>query len=405
MSWSLTRRLTRRVLLAVGLGWLASLGFGFVIITNETNELLDDTLSAQAGMLLALAEAGAPIPPQPEELSMRIVRPGAPVSEAPWPVLELDGKTDLDDWHVVRRSGASGVVVELGQSVSWRRHELLEGIRAFLVLMVLLLAALLVIVRRTAIDALRPARQFATRLGGRDAADLSPIPAEGLPAELEPIPQALNGYLARIEALLDSERRFAADAAHELRTPIASAAAQAQLIAEGKADPETARRLSSAIDRLGHMVERLLQLSRAEADIRRQDSRADLVAVIRLLLEERSARRVLFDDADRESVILRIDPDMLAILLSNLIGNALDHGTGTPAIRLRPGPVIEVSNPVAAGAVFHLDRFGKGSASDGTGLGLAIARAIAAQNGLPMDFAMVEGKALVTVDFSTVAEV
>ncbi len=114
-------------------------------------------------------------------------------------------------------------------------------------------------------SALRPATRFAGELRRRSAQDLSPVATPDLPIELDPIPQALNGYLDTIRARIDAERQFATNAAHELRTPIAAASGQAQLIAAGLADDAAAGRLAGALSRMGHLVERLLQLSRAEA--------------------------------------------------------------------------------------------------------------------------------------------
>lgn len=400
-SWSLTRRLTRRVLLGVAAGWLISLAIGLFVIAHEMDELLDQALAEQAGMLLSVAGADADLPPLSGELAVRVLGQGGH-DEAPWPDLVGDGHHEIAGWHVAKATDpASGLSVELGQSNAWRLHELFEGVRAFLVLMVILLVSLMLIVRRTAIQALRPARQFAANMETRDAADLSPMSAEGLPSELEPIPQALNAYLARIEALLSSERRFASDAAHELRTPIASARAQAQLLAEGKADADAPRRLSAALERLGQVVERLLQLSRAEADLRLAGKTADLVGVVRLLLEEPGLGQVRFDDHDIETAMIRMDPDLSAILLSNLLHNAVQHGNGPVRIELQPGPVIRVDNPVGEGADFHFERFEKGRQSPGTGLGLAVVRSIAAQNGLRTEFSIADGRARVTVNFTS----
>lgn len=400
-SWSLTRRLTRRVLLGVAAGWLISLAIGLTVIAHEMDELLDQALAEQAGMLLSVVGAGADLPPLPDEMAVSVIAMDAP-GTAPWPDLVGDGHHEVAGWHIAKLTDRGrGLSVELGQTNAWRLHELFEGVRAFLLLMVILLVSLMLVVRHTAIQALRPARGFAEGMEARDATDLSPLTVDGLPSELEPIPQALNAYLARIEALLSSERRFASDAAHELRTPIASARAQAQLIAEGKADTDAPRRLSAALDRLGHVVERLLQLSRAEADLRSAAKTADLVTIIRLLLEEPGLGQVRFDDHDIETAVIRMDPDLSAILLSNLLHNSLEHGTGPVRMELRPGPMVQVENPVADGADFHFGRFEKGRTSSGTGLGLAVVRSIAAQHGLKTEFEVAHGRARVTVDFAS----
>jgi two-component system, OmpR family, sensor kinase len=400
--WSLSGRLSRRVMLGVSLGWLMSLCIGMWVIAHEMTELLDETLEAQSKVILALTRASDADPVALSEgLQLRIVRPGALLEEAPWPPLAVDGQHDRGGWHISRVTDPqTGVSVELGQETAWRRDELYESGRAFLLLMFVMLAILLVVVRRTVWSAMRPARSFAGRMAARNAMDLSPLDADDLPAELAPIPQALNGYLSRIETLLQSERRFAADAAHELRTPIATAAAQAQLLVEGRADWDAPQRLAAALARLGRLIERLLQLARAEAGIGGSAARADLVSMLRMLVAEAGAGRIVFDDSDLERAEVAMDPDALAILLSNLIRNACEHGSGLVRITLRNGPCLEIENPASDGASFEFERFGKGSASRGTGLGLAIVEAIARQNGLQVSSAVQDGTARVVIAFA-----
>ncbi len=96
---------------------------------------------------------------------------------------------------------------------------------------------------------LSPLRRFRERLEARNARDLSPVPAADLPSEIAPVADTLNGLLARLKAAFEAERSFAANAAHELRTPLAGAIAQAQRLqaetrmpARGKGPPTSRRR-------------------------------------------------------------------------------------------------------------------------------------------------------------------
>lgn len=399
-SWSLRGRLTRRVLIAVSLGWLASLAIGMLVVTHETNELLNDTIKAQARLTLKMLRDGGTPPPDDDDLALRIITPHGTDRQAPWPPLERDGVGEAQGWHVYRASDPqSGLIVELGQKAALRSKEIREAARALLLLMLPTLALVLVLLRRTVTTSLAAALRYAHDLGARPASDTSPLPTPAdLPRELTPIPKALNSYLRRIEALLQSERQFAANAAHELRTPLAAASAQAQLIAAGQADPDAPRRLTQALQRLALLVERLLQLSRAEAGIGSAGD-CDLIRVIRLLMADHDHADILFDDADRDSAWAGVDADVAALILGNLLRNAIDHGTGRVTIRLRPGPEVVIQNPTAPDAVFHTGRFEKSLGSRGAGLGLVIVESLARSNGVALDFAIAGGRATVRAAF------
>lgn len=398
--WSLRGRLTRRVLIAVSLGWLASLMIGLLVIAHETNELLDDILKGQAHLTLDMLRQGHGVPDDGgRNLVLRISTPDGTDDQAPWPPLAEDGGWDGDGWHVYRVSDPeSGLMVELGQPGQARWKEIREAARALLLLMVPTLVLVLVLLRRTVTSSLAPALRFAHDLGTRPASDTSPLPQADLPSELAPIPRALNNYLQRIDALLQHERQFAANAAHELRTPLAAASAQAQLIAAGKADADAALRLTDSLRRLTHLVERLLQLSRAEAGIGAA-GQCDLIRVIRLLRADHDNVAILFDDADLEAAPAGVDADVAALILGNLLRNAIEHGTGDVSIRMRPGPRVLIRNRVVPGAAFRPGRFEKSPGSGGAGLGLVIVETLARANGIALDFLIKDGIATVSADF------
>ncbi len=399
-GWSLRGRLQRRVLAAVALGWLGSLAVGIYVIAHEMDELLDETVAAQARMMAATLPAGAaPDLRAMDGLTMRLRRPGTAIPAAPWTPLAQDGAARAGGWHVHRATDPQdGLVVELGQPLAERHKEIREAARALLLLMLPTLAIVLWAVHRTVDGALVPALRFAERLRDRRTGDLSPVTAGDLPRELAPIPRALNDHLSRIDALLQSERAFAANAAHELRTPLATAMGQAQLLAEGQGGAQAAARLNASLARLANLVERLLDLSRAEAGIGAAGS-CDLVRIGGLLAAEIGAGRILFDDGDFEALPARVDGDVAALVLGNLLRNALDHGTGGVVLRLRPGPIAIVQNRTADDAGFHHGRFERGKASSGAGLGLVIVNALAKANGLGLEFDMRKGLASVRVAF------
>ena len=236
----------------------------------------------------------------------------------------------------------------------------------------------------------------------RSAQDLSPVATPDLPIELDPIPQALNGYLDTIRARIDAERQFATNAAHELRTPIAAASGQAQLIAAGLADDAAAGRLAGALSRMGHLVERLLQLSRAEAGAMGAGP-CDLIRVARMVIDD-IGQPVMFDDGEMTQAPVAVDPDALALILRNLLRNAVDHGTGDLRVLISAGPALTVSNAVGPGAAFRHATFEKGAGSQGAGLGLAIVTRMAAAHGIAVRYAMTDTRARVTLDFGPGAD-
>ncbi|WP_299905689.1 histidine kinase dimerization/phospho-acceptor domain-containing protein [uncultured Paracoccus sp.] len=399
-GWSLTGRLLRRVVLGVSIGWLVGLGLSMWVIAHEMGELLDDTLaeSAQLSLVLYQASGSLALPEQAGDSAIRIIDKGREVVSADWPPQVADGGQDVGDWRVYRLSDrGSGIVVETGQSNEWRRDELLESLLSMLLLMLPVLLITVLAVSRLAALALRPATGFARRLQLRKATDLSPVPEASLPRELAPIPLALNGYLARLRDQIEAERLFATNAAHELRNPIAAASAQAQLIARGVADPDAAQRMTVALDRLALLVERLLQLSRAEAGIQGEAS-CDLVQVTRMVIAQ-ICPEAIFDDGDQEEVSVPVHPDAVALILANLLRNASDHGTGDIRVRLLPGPVLVISNRITPEAQFRHGTFEKSPASRGTGLGLSIVAKIAEKEAIGLSFSRADGRAEVALKF------
>ncbi|MFN4062509.1 MAG: histidine kinase dimerization/phospho-acceptor domain-containing protein [Paracoccus hibiscisoli] len=398
-AWSLRGVLVRRVVIGASLAWLAGVGLAALVIAHEMSELMDDSLGGSARLSMALYQGAGQVGTLVQgDGAIRIIDGGRAVTDAPWPPVVQDGGQDLPGWRVFRLSDpASGVVVEVGQTTEWRRDELVESVGWLVALMMPVLLVALIAARGAVAMALRPATRFAQTLQGRSAQDLSPVTAPDLPIELIPIPQALNVYLDSIRTHVTAERQFATNAAHELRTPIAAASGQAQLIAAGLADGAAAGRLAGALGRMGHLVERLLQLARADAGTMGAGP-CDLIRVTQMVIAD-TGLAVVFDDGDMTDIPVAVDPDALSLILRNLLRNAADHGTGGLRAVLSPGPVLTVSNAVGPGAAFRHATFDKGSGSHGAGLGLAIVTRMAAAHGIAVDYAMTNNRAQVTLHF------
>lgn len=259
------------------------------------------------------------------------------------------------------------------------------GLPLLIVLPVALIAIILAV--RFSLD---PLRRFRSRLEARGARDLSEVPAEGLPTEIGPLAETLNSLLARLREAFEAERSFAANAAHELRTPLAGAIAQAQRLRSETSEPVTEARaaeIEATLKRLTRLSERLMQLARAEGGRLRMDRSGDLKAVARVVvddLERASTKDRIALTLPSTAVMSDIDPDAFAILCRNLVENALRHGAEntTVQVALTADGLLSVANDGPVLPLNTLDRltarFERANASaDGSGLGLAIVAAIA----------------------------
>jgi two-component system OmpR family sensor kinase len=266
------------------------------------------------------------------------------------------------------------------------------GLPLLIVIPIALLAIVLAVQ-----TSLGPVRHFRDRLERRTARDLTPIPVDGIPSEIAPIATTLNGLLERLKDAFDAERSFAANAAHELRTPLAGAIAQAQRLQSETRDASAKARaaeIESTLKRLTRLSERLMQLARAEGGRLRSDEAADLRGIARIVIDD------LAQTGERDRVVLTLpetpvmsdlDPDAFGILCRNLVDNALRHGAPNDPVDviLSAGGLLTVSNngPVIAAHLLEdlTKRFERANAgTDGSGLGLAIVSAIAERIGSPL---------------------
>ncbi|MCM2318919.1 MAG: ATP-binding protein [Pseudomonas sp.] len=182
---------------------------------------------------------------------------------------------------------------------------------------------------------LRPLQQVAGLIKARDAENLAPLTLAPLPQELEPMVAALNRLLQQVTTLLEREKRFLADAAHELRTPLAVLRIHAQNALEA---PEAADRtaalqqLGAGVERATRVVTQLLTLARLEPDALQRSMamldlapyvREELAELIPLALEREQELSLDYDEA--ADYRLRADAPSLGTLLQNLVGNAVQY--------------------------------------------------------------------------------
>lgn len=300
-----------------------------------------------------------------------------------------EGFATTADHRVFSRSAVSGqYVIQVAEPLTHRQQALYETMMAMLVPLGVLLPMSLIGVALWVRRGLRPLSHLSVALRLKGADDLTPLHLTGLSTELIPIQQAANRLMARLSRALEAERSFAANAAHELRTPIAATLAQTQrLVAESPEGPirQRAATVEAELKRLARLAEKLMQLARAEGAAILAPEHVDLVPILRMVLADfarQSPGRVVAE-VPNVPVISRLDPDAFAVLARNLIENALVHGSQAPVeVSLSPDGVFSVTNdcdPIPADVLATLTmRFERaGARSSGSGLGLAIASGIA----------------------------
>ena len=301
---------------------------------------------------------------------------------------------------------AGGELVQVAQPLSVR-NELAASLALRTIVPWLVAAPLIGLLLWFAITrALAPLERVAAAVSRRTPRELAPLAATGWPREVQPLVDALNALLGRLDAALAAQRSFVADAAHELRTPLTAVHLQAQLAARATNEPERAAALAAmkgGLARATRLSEQLLALARADdagADAPRPVDlvAVDLVAVARAVVAEQAvvaaAREVDlgFVSAVDLPVIVAGDAAALTTLATNLVDNAIrytpdggevDVGVerhhGLPALVVRDtGPGIP---PSERAQVFERFARGRDVEAPGSGLGLAIVRRIAERHG------------------------
>jgi two-component system OmpR family sensor kinase len=313
-------------------------------------------------------------------------------------------QTEEGPWRVFAMQSRAEVI-QVAQPMSRRdqlaAHAAWQSLRPFLLLIPIMGALIWLVVGR----GLAPIARLASAIGARTAAALDPV-SEQVPVEVQPLVRALNDLLSRLRAALQAQRQLVADAAHELRTPLAALLLQTQLVERAATAPERSAALAElrlGLQRATRVVQQLLTLAREEpAALSTAVAPVALDALIDALLEEyrplAAARSIAitrsaatpFPAAQPPRVMG--DEASLHTLFANLLDNALRYtpagGAVTVALQQQGATLvvgIEDSGPgiPAQERQRVFDRFYRraGVEPEGSGLGLAIVKAIADRHG------------------------
>ena len=436
---SLRRRLLELISVAALLIVALSAGFSYRQARHDVEEMMDTAMVESGSLLLALATQ---IPGRLGELpallhtmtglahdgehdgmdlEFQIVNAAGMVvarsSGAP-PVTSTTqpGFTDIRvgdvEWRSLTLATASGNLrIQMFQAASQRDTEALEIATQTIQPVVFTAPLLLLLIYLAIRRGLQPLNALAGEVGLRTPENLGVIDMHNVPAETVPLVLSLNRLLKRLDQSLDNERRFTADAAHELRTPLAAIRVQAQVALASADDVKRRHALNQVVvgvERATRLVEQLLRLARLDPLARLPSSSPiDLAGLVAALYEDELAS--VPERADdftlalaQEALLVNGDRDLLAIAVHNLIDNARRY---TPpgcriivfADQLHGSPIVGVRDEGAGVGAEELpkliERFYRGAHTDkeGTGLGLAIVRRIAELHGARLEVANVDG--------------
>ena len=401
---SVRHKLLAALLFGLVLVWLLGGGISVWQMQDQVRSLLDDNLQQSAAPLLHEIEEQEPdhvfsVFRYSSKLVFQIWRDGEGLQLrsklAPEQRLSesdsgfSDSVIHDQQWRVFSAWDANHrYLIMVGQPKAERRliaREIIEQLVQSLALVLPLFALMIWFVVGAV---LRPLGRLSDEIARRDANNLHPIDS-AVPREIEPLVQRLNELLRGLAATLDGERRFTADAAHELRTPLAALKSQIQVAMVAQDSAQQQRALGHALqacDIATHRVEQMLTLARLEQEVWRENVETiDLRVLSAQIITEiapfaLSKRVALVLDAETDAT-LRARAGLWAILLRNLLDNAIRYAPVDSTVTVHietTADMIELSvsdeGPGIAPeqlqkAFARFDRLGR---SDGSGYGLGL---------------------------------
>lgn len=413
ITYSLQFRLSAWLALAIVAIAAAAAAISFSSTLAEAHEVQDNQLR-QIGFLISRLDA-VPASPMAREkagdvdFDARVVvrflpTPGGRVvaGHARPPVFSSSLRDGLqtvlvgaEQWRVFVKTNAEGIRVAVAQQTTVRdataRASALRTLMPVLFVVPVLLVLVGVLIRQM----FMPLKTLADELGRRDENDLGPLDESGLPSEVWPFVAEINMLLTRMGRALSAQRRFIADAAHELRSPLTAMSLQAERLG-GASMPSEARTrlgaLSAGLHRTRVLLDQLLTLARSQEPGREATSRVSLRRVIRDVLEDlvpiAQAKNIdlgVLSDVDGEVEARLVD---LKVLAKNLFDNAVRYtpegGRVDITVRREGGRVMLQVDDTGPGIAPQdrervFDAFYRvlGNGEIGSGLGLAITRTVA----------------------------
>lgn len=418
MKPSLRLRLLALLLTTVLLTWAAAALFAWRDARDEIGEMLDAQLAQSAGLIASqlVRPVGDPavvtLPRKDkndDEIAfqvwdssntLRLRSANAPETRLSGTV---EGYSDAavagGGWRLFSHWDEGGkYLVQVGERHELR-EELAEIIASHLMYPMLIALPILALLIWFAIGlGLTPLGRLTAEIGQRAPGNLATLDETGAPREMLPLLVAINRLFVRLAASIEQERRFTADAAHELRTPLAAIKVHAQVASGAQDSAERERSLAqivSGANRAAHLLEQLLTLARLDPQIVLTQTQMQAVSLSALAAEciadqmaAAAAKNVEISLVAKDDGLIAGDPSLLRILLRNLLDNGVRY--------TQPGGEIELTVLREEGAAIlrvidngpglpkseHariFERFYRvlGTGEEGSGLGLSIVKRIA----------------------------
>jgi two-component system sensor histidine kinase QseC len=418
---SLRLRLLLLLSLALGLAWAVAAWFTHAEARHQIDALFDAQLAQSAQVLLGTtrhelherSERGDDETPALHEYEQKLAfqiwdentllmkSSAAPdialgITTSGYSETMISG----NPWRVLTRwDGRHEFMIQVAEPLA-ERESLARHIALKMLLPSLLILPVLALLIWFAVGAgLKPLQRLKQEVRQRTADRLEPVGTGGVPDEVLPLTTALNELFSRLQHAFDSERRFTADAAHELRTPLAALKTQAQVALRATEENERRTALENVlrgVDRATHLLEQLLTLARVDPEaaasghepVELRSLAASALADFASLAHDRHIELALEEGL---ASIINGNPAQLTVLLRNLLDNAVRYtpagGSVSVALRDENGIVLEVrdSGPGIPADERNrvLERFYRvpGSGAEGSGLGLSIATRIVELHG------------------------
>ncbi|OOG10832.1 ATP-binding protein [Pseudomonas sp. C9] len=417
LSDSVQLRLSVTLSLAILIVAVVAGVFAFVSAFDEAHEMQDDTLRQVAVLvdrqhMTPRYPVGNKVDDDNEE-SRVIVQYLADGSKAlgnddatlplPFPTTLADGLSTLnvagEDFRVLVKTTTQGERIVVAQETGIRDKEARESAWRSLLPFLILFPVLLLVVGDLVRKLFRPIATLSTEIDQRDEQALHPIDEHHLPTEVRPFVVAINRLLERVAQSMDAQRRFVADAAHELRSPMTALSLQAERLAATDMPAPARERLlplSLGIDRSRKLIDQLLTLATAQSDSHRAQSAVCVHEIYRRVLEDLlplAERKHLDIGVESiEDVQVIINETDLVILVKNLVDNAIrytpeggridlsvERVQGLVMLQVKDsGPGISLLEQTRVFDPFYRSL---GTDEAGSGLGLSIVKAIADRTG------------------------